>query len=111
MQLGWCQQVMPKPSTVRPVLCGTRENHTMFGFGLPLFLLLIAVGADGMAQVPAASESKQPTAGQDTPSTLWDRDNLVAWCIVPFDAARRGPVERAAMLDELGIRRLAYDYQ
>mgnify|MGYP005844074723 CR=1 FL=1 len=37
--------------------------------------------------------------------------NLVAWCIVPFDAAGRGPEERAAMLVRLGLRRLAYDWR
>lgn len=37
--------------------------------------------------------------------------NLVAWCIVPFDAARRGPAERAAMLNDLGLRRCAYDWR
>src|SRR6185436_16633685 len=37
--------------------------------------------------------------------------NMVAWCIVPFDAKKRGPEERAQMLDRLGIRRLAYDYR
>ncbi len=39
------------------------------------------------------------------------RDNLVAWCIVPFDAKKRGPVERVEMLKELGIRRCAYDWR
>ncbi len=38
-------------------------------------------------------------------------DNRVAWCIVPFDAAKRGPIERAAMLKELGIFRCAYDWR
>lgn len=38
-------------------------------------------------------------------------ENLVAWCIVPFDAAKRGPAERAAMLKELGLRRCAYDWR
>ncbi len=42
---------------------------------------------------------------------LLDKDNLVAWCIVPFDAKRRGPEERAAMLERLGIRRMAYDWR
>lgn len=42
---------------------------------------------------------------------LFARDNLVAWCIVPFDAARRGPAERAQMLKQLGISRLAYDWR
>jgi quinoprotein glucose dehydrogenase len=43
--------------------------------------------------------------------TLYDRTNLVAWCIVPFDAKKRGPEERAAMLERLGLRQLAYDYR
>ena len=28
--------------------------------------------------------------------------NLVAWCIVPFDTKKRGPEERAEMLERLG---------
>ena len=43
--------------------------------------------------------------------TLFERSNLVAWCIVPFDAKKRGPEERAAMLEKLGVKRLAYDYR
>ena len=42
---------------------------------------------------------------------LFAKGNLVAWCIVPFDAKKRGPEERAQMLKNLGIRRLAYDYR
>jgi putative heme-binding domain-containing protein len=42
---------------------------------------------------------------------LFDRSNLVAWCIVPFDAAKRSPAERAEMLARLGIRQLAYDWR
>ncbi|MDX1944760.1 MAG: TIM barrel protein [Pirellulaceae bacterium] len=42
---------------------------------------------------------------------LFAQDNLVAWCIVPFDAKRRGPEERAAMLAKLGFKRFAYDYR
>lgn len=45
-----------------------------------------------------------------TPSNL-QVENLVAWCIVPFDAAKRGPAERAQMLKELGLRRCAYDWR
>ncbi|MFT6861510.1 MAG: sugar phosphate isomerase/epimerase [Akkermansiaceae bacterium] len=37
--------------------------------------------------------------------------NLVAWCIVPFDAKKRNPAERAQMLKELGIGRCAYDWR
>jgi hypothetical protein len=41
----------------------------------------------------------------------FDRDRLVAWCIVPFDARQRGPVERAEMLVQLGLKRVAYDWR
>jgi sugar phosphate isomerase/epimerase len=42
---------------------------------------------------------------------LFRRDNLFAWCIVPFDAHKRGPEERAAMLERLGFKAFAYDYR
>ncbi len=39
------------------------------------------------------------------------KENLVAWCIVPFDAKKRGPAERAKMVRQLGLRRVAYDWR
>ncbi len=39
------------------------------------------------------------------------KDKLVAWCIVPFDAKKRGPAERAQMLKRLGLKRVAYDWR
>src|SRR5947209_1079710 len=48
----------------------------------------------GPSRVEVADGDKPPTAGQ-----LFARDNLIAWCIVPFDSKRRGPEERAAMLE------------
>ena len=39
------------------------------------------------------------------------KDKLVAWCIVPFDAKQRGPVERTVMLKRLGLKRVAYDWR
>ena len=42
---------------------------------------------------------------------IFAKDNLLAWCIVPFDAAGRGPRERAQMLQHLGIGALAYDWR
>jgi hypothetical protein len=42
---------------------------------------------------------------------IFDRDNLVAWCIVPFDAKKRTPQQRAEMLEKLGIHRFAYDWR
>jgi sugar phosphate isomerase/epimerase len=41
----------------------------------------------------------------------FDRDRVVAWCIVPFDAAQRGPGARAQMVADLGLRRVAYDWR
>lgn len=42
---------------------------------------------------------------------LFAKENLVAWCIVPFDSQKRGPQERAAMLEKLGIHKFVYDYR
>lgn len=50
-----------------------------------------------------------PRAGE-VPENL-HVENLVAWCIVPFDAAKRGPEDRARMLVDLGMRRCAYDWR
>jgi len=43
--------------------------------------------------------------------SLFDKPNLVAWCIVPFDGLERSPEQRARMLQELEIPALAYDYR
>lgn len=66
----------------------------MIRFLLPLVLLI--------APVPV-----RPAAAED----LFDRENLVAWCIVPFDAKKRNPEERAAMVAGLGIKNVAYDWR
>ena len=53
-----------------------------------------------------------PVCGeQAVPGRLFEKSNLVAWCIVPFDAKKRGPEERAEMLQRLGIQKLAYDWR
>ena len=46
-----------------------------------------------------------------TPESPFQQSNLVAWCIVPFDAAERSPEERARMLSELGLSKFAYDWR
>ncbi len=66
------------------------------------FFFLTSLG--GPAARVAAQEPKP--AGP-----LFERANLVAWCIVPFDATKRGPEERAAMLKRLGFQRFAYDWR
>jgi len=45
------------------------------------------------------------------PADVLRKENLVAWCIVPFDATKRGPIERAKMLRDLGLTRCAYDWR
>jgi sugar phosphate isomerase/epimerase len=42
---------------------------------------------------------------------LFSRENLIAWCIVPFDALHRTPEERAQMLGELGFSKMAWDWR
>jgi sugar phosphate isomerase/epimerase len=42
---------------------------------------------------------------------VFAKKNLLAWCIVPFDSAQRGPVERARMLKRLGITMFVYDWR
>jgi len=71
-----------------------------FMMPLPRFLLSIL----GAVTVGAASTTAAPT-------DLWSRENLVAWCIVPFDAQKRGPEARADLLQRLGFRFFAYDWR
>ncbi len=68
-----------------------------------LVLFLCGAGLSALAVTPAAAAA----ADDDVFAT----NNLVAWCIVPFDAKKRGPEERAQMLDRLGLKRLAYDWR
>ena len=50
------------------------------------------------------------TAASAAPA-IFDRTNLVAWCIVPFDAKKRSPTERAEMAAKLGLKHIAYDWR
>ena len=63
-----------------------------------------------LGQTAAVPPYAAPAAGVPMPE-IFQKENLVAWCIVPFDAKKRGPQERAQMLEKLGIKRLAYDYR
>ena len=42
---------------------------------------------------------------------LFDKQNLAAWCIVPFDKAKRTPEVRAEMVAKMGIKKVAYDWR
>jgi len=72
-------------------------------------ILLVGILAAGISDAASAAAHPLPPS---LPSTgLFAQTNLVAWCIVPFDAKKRGPEARAAMLEDLGIKRFAYDYR
>ena len=73
-------------------------SHTLLRAGAGLALLATVFGTSNAEVAPPAYQ-------------LFARTNLVAWCIVPFDAQKRGPEERAAMLERLGFRQFAYDYR
>jgi azurin len=42
---------------------------------------------------------------------LFEKPNLAAWCIVPFDSKMRSPEERAEMVAKMGIKKIAYDWR
>ena len=67
-------------------------------------LILIAALQVGffMPQV-AHSQSKK--------RNLFAKENLVAWCIVPFDSENRTPAQRIDMLKRLGFKQYAYDWR
>ena len=64
----------------------------------------------GALRPPRADVAPAAPAAEPAPA-LFGRENLVAWCIVPFDAKKRGPEERAAMLQRLGFKHFAYDWR
>ncbi len=55
--------------------------------------------------------SMRVRAGDAPAKSIFDHSNIVAWCIVPYDAKQRNPEDRAAMLGRLGIHRFAYDWR
>lgn len=42
---------------------------------------------------------------------LFQKDNLLAWCVIPYDSKNRSPAERAQMLSDLGFTKFAYDWR
>lgn len=63
----------------------------------PVFLLPLLL--TGMAAAPP------------TDAGIFDKSNLAAWCIVPFDAKKRSPEARAEMVAKMGIKKIAYDWR
>lgn len=69
---------------------------------LTFFLTIALLVLSGMATKPAVPVGSQK---------LFERSNLVAWCIVPFDAKKRTPSDRVEMLKMLGFKKYAYDWR
>ena len=69
--------------------------------------LLVCSAFAGGASAIAAGDIDVPARAKE----LFRHDNLVAWCIVPFDAKKRGPEDRAAMLEKLGFKHFVYDWR
>lgn len=43
--------------------------------------------------------------------SIFGMDNVIAWCVVPFDSVERTPTQRARMLADLGFKQFAYDWR
>jgi sugar phosphate isomerase/epimerase len=69
------------------------------------FALVIAISLSLTVHFPAAPPATAPS------NAIFSPDNLLAWCIVPFDAKKRSPEDRAAMLQRLGFTHYAYDWR
>ncbi len=88
-------------------------NYIPWRLALPLLLLLGGFTTAPLAvpELAAFADEPAPPARPTAAAALFDRSNLVAWCIVPFDAKKRGPQERAEMLVRLGFTKVAYDWR
>jgi hypothetical protein len=51
------------------------------------------------------------TSQSEEKKMLFAKDNLYAWCIVPYDSVHRTPEQRAVMLKEIGITSMAWDWR
>jgi len=104
------------------VLSG-RKQHDQFSKIVSCDPLFRVVAARGNCVRHALSLGQTSSPGRNGPAELstkeageiarrlFARENLVAWCIVPFDSKRRGPEDRAAMLERLGFKHFAYDWR
>lgn len=79
-----------------------KSNYILF----PLLILCFLLACQ-----PKEAQDSSNTEAEFTKSGLFEKSNLVAWCIVPFDSEKRGPLQRAEMLQELGVTKLAYDWR
>jgi hypothetical protein len=80
--------------------------------GAPALLVALLLGPSALQG--GGPDGQAPSGGQTRPQVQGRplaMDDLVAWCIVPFDSRKRSPEERIAMLERLGFKRYAYDWR
>lgn len=80
----------------------TNKKKMKHGPGLVLLTLMI---------ITVLFSTVKSVKAQKRASDIYSRNNLIAWCIVPFDSKKRGPEERAQMMKKLGITKFAYDWR
>lgn len=73
---------------------------------LGLFTLLLPAWLP--AQPPAPAAHPAPAV---LPAPLVAPENLLAWCIVPYDSPPRSPAARLAMLRRLGLTQYIWDWR
>jgi sugar phosphate isomerase/epimerase len=69
-----------------------------------VFLLLFLALPNLRAETPAPAAAPLPAA-------LVAPENLLAWCIVPYDSPPRSPAARLAMLRRLGLTQYIWDWR
>ncbi|MDB4664551.1 hypothetical protein OAE63_00980 [bacterium] len=67
----------------------------------------LALGVFCLAAMPLSASLAEDSDSKK----IFQRERLVAWCIVPFDARKRTPSQRAEMIAKLGMARVAYDWR
>ncbi len=89
---------------------GLSTGALAFALGIASTAVCAADAAD-TAETPDTQSPQSKSPQHKSRPSIYRKDNLVAWCIVPFDAKKRGPEARAAMLERLGIKKVAYDWR
>ena len=82
----------------------TRQDKSLGRRYLPVVMAL-AIGLSRVTGSVIAKDTRPQSRN------IFAKDNLVAWCIVPFDGKRRGPAQRAEMCARLGLKKVAYDWR
>lgn len=87
-----------------------RSNCERRSLRMYVALWFVCAFVFGFQGLSIANEESSPSPTSEAHG-LFSRENLVAWCIVPFDARKRGPEARAEMMRRLGFTRFAYDWR